>query len=64
LDHLLVSDDLEKVDKNCYQESGRGVELDNEISKLAELPKIYPNYKDKFDEYLTTIWDYIWKAAE
>ena len=49
------SDEVEKVDKNCYREGGRGFELDNEISKIAGLPKIYPNYKKEFDEALTTI---------
>ncbi len=51
------SDDVEKVDKNCYQEGGRGSELDNKISKLASLPKIYTNYKDEFDENLAKITD-------
>ena len=49
------TDDLEKVDKNCYQEGGRGFKIDKEISKIAGLPKIYPNYKDEFDKNLATI---------
>jgi hypothetical protein len=41
--------------KKCYQEGGRGTEIDIEIAQLAELPKIYPNYTQEYRDNLNTI---------
>ncbi len=51
------NEDRGTVDKNCYQEGGQGMELDNEISKTAGLPKIYPNYRKEYRDTLSKITD-------
>jgi hypothetical protein len=42
-------------DNDCFGESGRGEKLDDQIAKLAGLPKIYANYKPEFQENLQSI---------
>lgn len=45
------------VNRNCFEEGGRGFQLDEAISKLADLPKIHAEYKREFHENLQTIKD-------
>jgi hypothetical protein len=47
----------EKVLKNCFQEGGEGTRLDEEISKLAKLPRIFPIYRSEFQQNLDQIKD-------
>lgn len=47
----------EAVNRACFEEGGRGAELDAEISALAGLPRIYPDYLGKYHENLNTISD-------
>jgi hypothetical protein len=49
--------DYQEVDKNCYGETGMGRHLDDQISQLAGLPKIYAEYKLEFRETLQSIQD-------
>lgn len=49
--------DYKAVNRNCFEEGGRGAQLDAEISALAGLPKIYPNYLSKYRENVSTISD-------
>lgn len=49
--------DYEAVSRNCFEEGGRGAELDAEISKLTELPKIYMKHLSKYRENLNPISD-------
>ena len=46
--------DYEAVNRNCFEDGGRGPQLDGEISRLAGLPKIYPEYRSEFQESLRT----------
>ena len=45
------------VNRKCFEPGGRGEQLDAEISRLAGLPRIYPNYRDEFDQALAGIDD-------
>lgn len=45
------------VSRNCFEPGGQGEKLDDEVSHLAGLPKIYPNYRDEFDKALAEIED-------
>jgi len=45
------------VSRNCFEPGGHGEQLDGEISRLAGLPRIYPNYRDEFDQALAGIDD-------
>jgi len=49
--------DYDAVNRNCFEEGGRGSQLDSEISALAGLPRIHPEYKREFRENLQTIDD-------
>jgi hypothetical protein len=49
--------DYGAVNRNCFEEGGRGAQLDGEISKLAGLPRIHGEYKREFRETLQTIDD-------
>jgi len=51
------NEDHEAVNRNCFEPGGRGEKLDDEISRLAGLPKIYPNYRDEFKQALAGIED-------
>ena len=51
------TDDREAVDKNCFEPGGHGAAIDDKISRIAGLPKIYANYKREFRENLKTIDD-------
>lgn len=51
------TDDYAAVNSNCFEEGGRGFEIDDAISGLAGLPKIHPNHKKEFRENLETITD-------
>jgi hypothetical protein len=42
-------------DNDCFRVGGRGEKLDEQIAKLAGLPKIYANYKPEFRENLQSI---------
>jgi hypothetical protein len=43
--------------RDCFEDGGRGSRLDGEISQLASLPRIYPEYKREFGDNLQTIDD-------
>ena len=45
------------VSRDCFEAGGRGEQLDAEISRLAGLPRIHPNYRDEFDQALAGIND-------
>jgi len=45
------------VSRNCFEPGGQGEQIDAEISRLAGLPKIYPNYRDEFKQALAGIED-------
>jgi hypothetical protein len=45
------------VNRDCFEPGGRGEKLDDEISRLAGLPKVYPNWRDEFDQALAGISD-------
>jgi hypothetical protein len=47
--------DAEAVHKNCFEEGGRGPKIDEEISRLTGLPKIYPNYMREYWNNLEAI---------
>jgi len=47
--------DTNAVYKNCFEDGGRGQQLDTEISRKAGLPKIYPDYRLEFRENLQSI---------
>jgi hypothetical protein len=47
--------DAEAVHKNCFEEGGRGPKIDEEIARLAGLPKVYPNYMREYWENLESI---------
>ena len=49
--------DYDTVNENCFEEGGRGVRLDAEISALAGLPKIYMNHLPEYRENLGKISD-------
>jgi len=49
--------DYAAVNRNCFEEGGRGCQIDDEISKLAALPKIHAEYKREFRENLKAIED-------
>jgi hypothetical protein len=45
------------VNHNCFEDGGRGPQLDGAISELAGLPMIHAEYKAEFREALQTIKD-------
>lgn len=45
------------VDRDCFGDDGRGSRLDDEISRLAHLPRIYPEYRPEFRKRLQIIKD-------
>jgi hypothetical protein len=47
--------DRKTIHGDCFEEGGRGSQIDAKISEMAELPKIYPNYKQEFRDRLDTI---------
>ena len=47
----------DSVNRNCFEVGGHGLELDSEISKLAGLPRIHPEYTREFRENVQTIGD-------
>jgi hypothetical protein len=47
--------DYAEANRNCFEGGGRGLALDAEIAKLAELPRIHPNYRPEYREALQTI---------
>ena len=49
--------DYQVVNKICFEEGGRGLQLDSEISALAGLPRIYPNYRQPYRDTVVTISD-------
>ena len=49
--------DYATVNENCFEEGGRGVQLDAEISALAGLPKIYMDHLLEYRENLSKISD-------
>jgi hypothetical protein len=49
--------DYDAGNRDCFEEGGRGPELDGEIARLAGLPGIYAEYKREFREALQTIQD-------
>jgi len=49
--------DPEAVIKNCFEEGGRGAQLDAEISALAGLSRIYPDYLPQYRENLDAFSD-------
>jgi hypothetical protein len=49
--------DCEAMHRDCFREGGRGEKLDAQIAELAGLPRIYPNYRDEFDQALAGIDD-------
>lgn len=51
------NEDSQAVYNNCFVEGGQGFKLDTRIAKLMDLPKIYPNYKQEYNDTLNTISD-------
>ena len=49
--------DYQAVNKTCFEEGGRGLQLDSEISALAGLPSICPNYRQQYRDTVVTISD-------
>ncbi len=49
--------DYAQVNRDCFEDGGRGFELDDEISELAGLPKIYPIHLREYKESLESISD-------
>lgn len=49
--------DYDMAMKRCFQEGGRGVEIDHEISELAELPPICRHYSGTYRKNLAQIDD-------
>jgi hypothetical protein len=49
--------DYDAVNHDCFEDGGRGAQLDDAISALAGLPRIYANYKPEFNQTLETITD-------
>ena len=47
--------DYHAVNRDCFEKGGRGSQLDSEISQLAGLPRIHPEYQHEFRESLQTI---------
>ncbi len=43
--------------RHCFEEGGRGAQLDAQIAALANLPRIYPDYQHEFRETLETLVD-------
>jgi hypothetical protein len=46
---------MQSVGKNCYEQGGRGSEIDAQIAALANLPEIYPNYAQEYKDNLKKI---------
>ncbi len=46
---------MESVGKNCYEKGGRGSEIDARIAALANLPEIYPDYTQEYQDNLKKI---------
>jgi len=51
------TEDYRVVDQNCFGPGGRGAEIDQQISEVAGLPEIFPNYKPEFHQNMKTIDD-------
>jgi hypothetical protein len=51
------TEDFMPVHNNCYEKGGEGEAIDREISKIADLPEIFANYKDEYKKNLETITD-------
>ncbi len=51
------NEDHAAVSRNCFEPGGQGEKLDDEVSRLAGLPRIYPNYRDEFKQALAGIED-------
>lgn len=49
--------DYDAVNRNCFEEGGRGSQLDCEVSELAGLPRVHPEYRPEFREGLQSIDD-------
>jgi len=47
--------DYRAVNRNCFEDGGRGSQLDSKISELAGLPRIHPEYKPEFRQALQSI---------
>ena len=46
---------MQSVGKNCNEQGGRGGEIDAQIAALANLPEIYPNYAQEYQDNLNKI---------
>lgn len=65
LDRLLLpfeflskrTDDHGRVNHDCFEPGGRGAAIDEEISRIADLPEIKANYTREFRENLESISD-------
>jgi len=51
------TEDRQTVHNDCFEAGGRGETIDDQISSIAGLPKIYANYKQESHENLKTIDD-------
>jgi len=51
------SEDYRRVNRNCFEDGGRGFEIDAEISRLEGLPRIHPRHEEAYREALDTIED-------
>jgi len=51
------NEDIYAVYNNCFAEDGEGFKLEEQISALAGLPKVYPINKKEYQENLNTISD-------
>lgn len=51
------TEDRHAVNKDCFEPGGRGEAIDDQISRVAGLPKIYANYKRECGENLETLED-------
>ena len=49
--------DYASVQHECFEEGGRGAQLDAQIAALAHLPKIYPDYRREFKQAYQSLVD-------
>ncbi len=49
------NEDIGSVNRSCFHEGGKGYKLDEKITKLSGLPRIYPNYMQEYRDNLQTI---------
>jgi hypothetical protein len=49
------NDDVYAISNNCFEEGGEGFKLDEQISELAGLPKIFSHHKKEHQANLDTI---------